>query len=65
MDKKFMATNGIIYEDKEFPCPNNPESILTKLFGNYMELPDGCYPRHVGTGDNPEFEKLLDKFLTE
>lgn len=55
----------ISYEDKNFPCPYNPEKVLSVLFGNYMELPNNCYPRHIGTGENKEFEKLLDKFITE
>ena len=54
----------IIFEDEKFLSVNNPDKYLTSLYGNYMEMPKDCYPRHANCED-PELEKELDLFLAE
>ena len=54
----------IKYEDKEFYAPNSTSKMLTNEFGNYMELPDDCYPRHASENCLPtEIDKKMDKFI--
>lgn len=39
-DKKdWLPVEKIIFEDIEVNIPNNPDKILTTIYGNYMELP--------------------------
>ena len=39
-DKKAIKPLGTIkFEGKEFPAPNNPDSYLTDLYGDYMQIP--------------------------
>ena len=54
----------IKFENIEFSCPNNIDSILTQVYGNYMELPDDCYPRHANSG-NFENEEFLNEFIAD
>lgn len=54
----------IKYEDKEFWAPNNTDKMLTDEFGNYMELPDDCYPKHAADNDLPkEINEAINQFL--
>ena len=39
----------IFYEGKYFSCPNNEDAVLKAEYGNYMKLPNDCYPRHSNT----------------
>ena len=45
----------IIFEDFEFPCLNNPDAFLTRLYGNYMS-----YPKKITMGHSMYLE-LNDK----
>lgn len=58
---KIFPLKKISYEGFELPCPNNPEFILEQVFGDYMSIPDDCYPRH--TNSEAFDEKLLDEFI--
>lgn len=54
----------INFDGKQFLCPNNEDKLLTDEFGNYMELPDDCYPRHANSEVLPkEIEEEIEKFL--
>lgn len=35
----FLPTKKIKFEDREYQGMNNPDGYLTRIFGNYMELP--------------------------
>ena len=48
----------ISFEGREFPCLNNPDAFLTRLYGNYM-----AYPEKIGVGHSM-FLKLTDKEKT-
>jgi lipopolysaccharide cholinephosphotransferase len=39
----------IYYEGKYFSCPNDEDSLLKAEYGDYMKLPNDCYPRHSNT----------------
>lgn len=39
----------IFYEGKYFSCPNNEDALLKAEYGDYMVLPNDCYPRHFNT----------------
>lgn len=53
----------IPFENFDFPCPNDEKSILKQIYGDFMSIPDDCYPRHV----NPETfdETVLDEFIKD
>lgn len=54
----------INFEGLEFSCINDYHSHLTTIFGNYMELPDDCYPKHFYSKTiNNDEEKQLDEFI--
>jgi len=56
----------IFYEGLYFYCPNDTEKYLTMKYGNYMELPDNCYPRHVNSEAFKGDEGLkLQEFIGE
>lgn len=64
-DKIFPLKN-IKYEDAEFPCPNDTDFVLKQVFGDYMSLPDACYPRHTNTsGFKGDEEIALNNFIGE
>ena len=45
-------------------CPNNMHEFLTQIYGDYMTLPNDCYPRHANSeGFQGESEKILDNFI--
>ena len=58
---KIFPLKTIKYENYNLPCPNDEKSILTQTFGDYMSIPDECYPRHVNSETFDE--KLLDNFI--
>lgn len=35
----FFPTNKIEFEGKMYSCPNNPDALLTHIYGDYMKLP--------------------------
>ena len=39
----------IFYEGKYFSSPNNEDALLKAEYGDYMTLPNDCYPRHSNT----------------
>ena len=54
----------ISFEGLEFYCINDSHSHLTTIFGNYMELPNDCYPKHIYSKNfNSDEEKQLDEFI--
>ena len=53
------------FEYCNFSCVNNYEEYLTKIFGNYMELPDDCYPKHSALNAYDNEEELLDEFINQ
>ena len=52
----------IKYENIELLAPNNTDKFLTYEFGNYMELPNDCYPRHASGDHLPK--EILDEIET-
>lgn len=38
-EELFPLKRDIAFEDKYFPVPNDSDSVLTKLYGDYMKLP--------------------------
>lgn len=61
---KILPLGSIKFEGLSFPCPNDTDFVLRQNFGDYMTLPDECYPRH----NNFEFfenEKELNEFIGE
>lgn len=60
---KIFPLKKILYEGLEFSCPNNPDFVLKQIFGDYMKLPQDCYPRHTGNEIfQGELKEELDKF---
>lgn len=63
VNKEILFPLGEIeFEGKKFPCVNNIEYYLEKVYGNFM-----CYPKKFGYGHNA-FVKLNDiekKYITE
>ena len=56
----------IEYEGYKMACPNNMHEFLTQIYGNYMELPDDCYPRHTNSdGFQGEMATIIDDFIKE
>lgn len=54
----------IKFENIELFAPNNPEKVLKRLFGNYMQIPKDSYPRHSGYNCiEPNERKILEKYL--
>lgn len=47
--------NKIIFEGEEFPCLNNPDAFLKRLYGDYMS-----YPKKIGVGHSM-FLQLTDE----
>ena len=54
----------IEYEDFKFYAPNKPKELLTLEFGDYMKMPNNCYPRHSFSGDD-RIDVEMNKFLEE
>ena len=52
----------IEYEGCMFYAPNKSEELLTLEFGNYMKMPQNCYPRHSYSGD-VRVDAEMDKFI--
>lgn len=46
---KIFPLKTIKYENYDFFCPNQYDLFLRQIFGDYMILPDDCYPRHTNT----------------
>lgn len=61
---KIFPLGKIHYEDYEFPCPNDYDFVLKQNFGDYMQLPDDCYPRHTNS-ENYSCYQELQKFINE
>ncbi len=58
--------NTINYEGYEFSCPNKMHEFLTQLYGDYMTLPEDCYPRHANSeGFQGELGMVMDEFIKE
>ena len=54
----------IQFEDKEFFAPNNPDSVLKSIYGNYMSIPKNSYPRHSDYLDiNQDEKKILEDIV--
>ena len=58
-----LPLKTISFEDEEFGCPNNPDTILKQIYGDYMQLPKDCYARH--TNPNGFNGEELDKFINQ
>lgn len=43
---QIFPLKDILFEDTYFPAPNNPDEVLTSIYGNYMSIPRDVYPRH-------------------
>lgn len=61
---KIFPLKKFQFEDTEFPCPNDSDFVLTQVFGNYMSVPNDCYPTHTHFNDT-KLEADLDKFIGE
>lgn len=46
---EIFPLSTIKFESKEFPCPHNYDAYLTRLYGNYMQLPKEI---HIHIKDN-------------
>ena len=56
----------INFENYEFFAPNMPEKVLESIFGNYMEMPKDCYPRHSSFANmNNKEREFLKNFVGE
>lgn len=56
----------IEYEGFTMSCPNNIHEFLTQIYGDYMTLPDDCYPRHANSeGFQDELAQMLDNFISD
>ena len=54
----------IKYEHQEYYGPNKPEKLLEEVFGDYMKLPDDCYPRHTSANiSSKEIADEITKFI--
>ena len=52
------------FEDKEFLAPNNIDKLLTDEFGNYMSLPNDCYPRHASENEqSKDITEEIERFI--
>ncbi len=52
--KDLFPLNYMLFEDKEFPVPNNYAKFMECYYGkNYMEYPHGGVCHHGGTGGRP------------
>ena len=49
------------YNAYDLACPNDEIAMLTQIFGDYMAIPDDCYPRHANSESFDE--KVLDEFI--
>lgn len=38
--KDLFPLSAVSFEGKTFPAPHDPDAYLTRLYGNYMQLPD-------------------------
>lgn len=56
---KIFPLKTIKYENYDFACPNDEIAMLTQIFGDYMAIPDDCYPRHANSESFDE-NKLND-----
>lgn len=61
---KIFPLKKIMFENTEFPCPNDSDFVLKQTFGNYMSIPDDCFPTHTNF-NNTKMESDLDKFIGE
>lgn len=58
---KIFPLKKIKFENRDLACPNDDISILEQVFGDYMSIPDDCYPRHANSESFDE--KALDEFI--
>lgn len=65
--EKIFPLKRILFENKEFLCPNDYDFILKQTFGDYMKLPEkDCYPRHTNSnGFKGEEAVILNEFIGE
>lgn len=61
---KIFPLKKIMFENTEFPCPNDSEFVLKQTFGDYMSIPNDCFPTHTSFNDT-KLESDLDKFIGE
>ena len=51
------------FEGLEIIVPNNPHKVLTQEYGDYMVIPEDCYPRHIFYGNVDT--TILDNFIED
>ncbi len=63
--EKIFPLNKINFEGYEFTCPNDYIFVLTKLFNDYMKIPEkDCYPRHINLNiEDKRVEQALNEFI--
>lgn len=56
----------IEYEGFELSCPNKIKDYITQIYGDYMEFPEDCYPRHANSeGFQGEEGKIMDDYIKD
>lgn len=55
----------LIFENTEFPVPNNCDKVLSSIYGNYMEIPQDAYPRHTDYKCLDKERDLLEELAME
>lgn len=54
----------IQFENQTFFAPNKPEKVLKSIYKDYMNIPDGAYPRHSNyLNINDEEKQLLEGYI--
>ena len=57
--EQIFPLNKIVFEEKEFPCPNKSNEVLMSIYGDYMSIPKDVYPRHTNYGNLSSEEKEI------
>jgi len=56
----------IEFEGEYLFAPNSPEDVLQGIYGNYMQMPKDCYPRHSSYANMTVEEKqILESIVGE
>ncbi len=53
----------VSFEGFEFFAPQKTEEYLSQKYGDYMKLPNDCYPRHIFYGNVDS--NILDDFISD